>query len=103
MRKKQIYTLLSIDNDSDVQYSDSAFEGNSFFKNTQRKTMSNYILFAKSKTLSSTCFGCFSDQDDAFDFAAELAKTLYDEAISFELHEVKDINYAMQKLQQNFN
>ena len=59
-----------------------------------------FVFVAKSATLGQICVGSFTDYGDAFDIAAQLAQTMFDEAISFEFHEVKGINNAMQVLQQ---
>lgn len=62
--------------------------------------MQQFVFVARSKTIGNICIGTFNDYGDAFDVAAELAATL-DEAITFDFHEIRGINYAMQILQQN--
>lgn len=62
--------------------------------------MQQYVFTAKSNTLGNVCIGSFDDYGTAFEVAAKLAQTLYDEAITFEFHEVKGIEYAMQIMQQ---
>lgn len=59
-----------------------------------------FVFVAKSDSLGHICVGAFNDYGDAFDIAAQLAQTMFDEAISFEFHEVKGITNAMHVLQQ---
>lgn len=63
--------------------------------------MQQFVFTAKGNKLGSICIGVFSDYGDAFEVAASIAQTLFDEAITFEFHEVKGIADAMQKLQQS--
>lgn len=65
--------------------------------------MQQFVFVAKSETLGNICIGSFQDYGDMFDVAIDLAKTLQDEAITFDFMEVKGIEYAMQKLQQSIN
>ena len=65
--------------------------------------MQQFVFTAKSNTLGNLCIGIFNDYGDAFEVAAGIAQTLFDEAITFEFHEVKGIAYAMQKLQQSID